>query len=92
MEDYDRRNTYRNRGRVTVQAGNDSPATYDGYVKVLVESLTAGTWVETDVDIMLNVFEDEEFPGRNIHGFNGMADDDLRVIEYIHTYQIPGLR
>ena len=28
----------------------------------------------------------------NVHGFSQMADDNLSVIEYIHTYQIPELR
>ena len=28
----------------------------------------------------------------NILGFTQQADDDLSVIRFIHTYQIPGLR
>jgi len=28
----------------------------------------------------------------DIHGFTQMADDDLSVIEFIHTYQIPERR
>lgn len=28
----------------------------------------------------------------NVLGFTQMADDDLSIIEFIHTYQIPGLR
>ena len=34
----------------------------------------------------------EPYPGANVRGFTIMADDDLRTIDYIHTYQIPGLR
>ena len=29
---------------------------------------------------------------QNILGFTQQADDDLSVIRFIHTYQIPGLR
>lgn len=92
MNTYNRGNTYRNRGQVETPGGFGQPATYNGDVRVLVESTTPGTWVEKDVDINFNVFDDVDFSGNNVHGFNGMADDDLRVIEYIHTYQIPGLR
>lgn len=92
MNTYNRGNTYRNRGQVETPGGFGQPATYNGDVRVLVESTTPGTWVEKDVDINFNVFDGVDFSGNNVHGFNGMADDDLRVIEYIHTYQIPGLR
>jgi len=67
-----------------------------------------GVWEETEVSINKNVFgieddtsggggpggpdNDNDFTGSNIKGFTVMGDDDLRVISYIHTYQIPGLR
>ncbi|MBU1234734.1 MAG: hypothetical protein KKD01_00920 [Proteobacteria bacterium] len=92
MNEYDRGATYRARGRVVTPGGGGQPASYDGNTTVLVESDTIGTWVETVVDINEKVFGNQPFTGTNIGGFNGMTDDDLGVIEYIHTYQIPGLR
>ena len=92
MHTYNRRITYQNRGLVETPAGYGLPATYNGMTRVLVESTTPGIWMEKDVDINLNVFDDIDFSGNNIRGFNQMSHDDLRVIEYIHTYQIPGLR
>jgi len=99
MGAYDRLATFANRGQIVTPSGNGSAATYDGNVRVLVEDLvTPGTWVETVVPITDNVFGSPENPtgepfnGIDILGFTKMADDDLRVIEYIHTYQIPGLR
>ena len=58
----------------------------------------AFTWIETAMPIFKTVFATTEkpdgadFTGTNIKGFTAMADDDLRTIDYIHTYQIPGLR
>lgn len=92
MNDYNRASTFRNRGRVVTSGGGGLPATYDGNTTVLVEASTPGTWVETVVDINEKIFGNQDFIGTNIQGFNGMTDDDLGVIEYIHTYQIPGLR
>ncbi|MBU0968258.1 MAG: hypothetical protein KKA54_18000, partial [Proteobacteria bacterium] len=65
------------------------------WVQTLVSS---GDWRETDVNINEKVFgimnnnNDNDFTGTNMRGFTTMGDDDLRVIGYIHTYQIPGLR
>jgi hypothetical protein len=99
MNTYHRLATFRNRGQAVTPAGDGHPAIYDGQVKVLVEtSEDSGMWEETEVSINRNVFgtarapEGEEFSGANVKGFTSMGDDDLRVIEYIHTYQIPGLR
>lgn len=100
MNGYERGTTYRQRGQVVTPPGNGSPAVYDGKVRVLVEDqATSGIWVETEQDIFETVFGGEDYPlegeetsGKDITGFTRMADDDLRVIDYIHTYQIPGLR
>ncbi|MDW7771944.1 MAG: hypothetical protein SCH71_03545 [Desulfobulbaceae bacterium] len=99
MNPYDRLLTYAGRGQVVTPAGDGLPATYDGNVRVLVEDQALpGTWVETVVPIAATIFGTADYPagepfvGTDITGFTAMADDDLRVIEYIHTYQIPGLR
>lgn len=99
MNTYHRLETFRQRGQVVTPGGGGGPATYDGTVRVLVEtSAGSGDWLETDVNINQQVFGaphapmGEEFSGANVKGFTVMGDDDLRVIEYIHTYQIPGLR
>ena len=99
MNTYHRLETFRNRGQAVTPAGGGHPATYDGQVMVLVETSTgSGVWEETEVSINRNVFgtshapAGEEFSGANVKGFTTMGDDDLRVIAYIHTYQIPGLR
>jgi hypothetical protein len=98
MEQYHRQETFTHRGQMATPPGSGSPATYDGTVKVLVQQATPGTWVETPMPIFETVFATpaspggEDFIGTDITGFTRMADDDLRVIEYTHTYQIPGLR
>lgn len=99
MEQYHRQETFTHRGQMVTPSGGGSPATYDGMVKVLVqEEATPGTWVETAMPIFATVFGTPaspggtDFIGTDITGFTRMADDDLRVIEYTHTYQIPGLR
>ncbi len=61
-------------------------------------SAGSGDWLETDVNINEKVFGAThyqgggDFVGSNMKGFTAMGDDDLHVIGYIHTYQIPGLR
>ncbi|MCJ7602959.1 MAG: hypothetical protein MUO63_15860 [Desulfobulbaceae bacterium] len=98
INQYNRQTTFENRGRKKVtQSGEGYEVTYDGTVSVLVEDAdTAGTWVEQDMPIFENVFGDgttgQDYSGIDISGFTTMADDDLRTIGYIHTYQIPGLR
>ena len=98
---YDRKATFTKRGRVidTDPPGEGSLGTYDGQVLVLVAKADQpGTWIETAMPIFKTVFattekpDGEDFTGTNIKGFTAMADDDLRTIDYIHTYQIPGLR
>lgn len=98
MNGYDRLSTYANRGQVVTPSGNGLPATYDGNVRVLVQQADPDVWVETLVPIDGTIFGTTDYPdgepfyGTDIIGFTTMTDDDLRVIEYIHTYQIPGLR
>jgi hypothetical protein len=89
--DYGREDTFVNRGGVENNPGGGSPATYDGKVNVLVEA-NPGTWVVTPMPIFGTVFGSVDYSGTNISGFTTMADDDVRTIGYIHTYQIPGLR
>ena len=96
---YDREVTFIHRGLVDQPPGGGSPGSYDGDVKVLVaDANTTGTWKETAMPIFKTVFatplhpNGEPYLGANIRGFTTMADDDLRTIDYIHTYQIPGLR
>ena len=99
MNTYHRLETFRHRGQAVTPGGGGQPATYDGTVRVLVEtSEGSGDWLETDVNINEKVFGAThyqgggDFVGSNMKGFTAMGDDDLHVIGYIHTYQIPGLR
>ncbi len=92
LNEYGRTLTYQNRGNVDTWGGSGIPASYTGSTDVLVESATAGTWVETEIILNSMVFNNQDQSGNNIRGFRWMSDDDLRTIEYIHTYQIPGLR
>ena len=93
MNEYSRELTFMNRGRVVTEPGGGNPATYDGFVQVLVEDPGhPGTWVDTPMPIYATVFGGVYFTGTDITGFTAMADDDLVTIGYIHTYQIPGLR
>mgnify|MGYP001151442048 CR=1 FL=1 len=92
MSRYERGITFRQRGQVVIPPGEGKPAVYDGNMRVLVAQPTPGTWVETVLPIFATVFDGIDADGTNITGFTRMADDDLRVIDYIHTYQIPALR
>lgn len=93
MSTYDRGYTFTHRGQIVTTPGLGNPATYDGKVRVLVENASqAGNWNETVLPIFPTIFGNVPFSGGNIAGFTTMADDDLRTINYIHTYQIPGLR
>jgi len=92
MSRYERGTTFRQRGQVVIPPGEGKPAVYDGNMRVLVAQPTPGTWVETVLPIFATVFDGIDADGTNITGFTRMADDDLRVIDYIHTYQIPALR
>lgn len=76
-----------------------------GYVTVLREDgVVQGAWSETPVEMMNGISFDNlglnanGFPdgtnsaSSNILGFTQMADDNLSIIKFVHTYQIPGLR
>ncbi|MHB8790473.1 MAG: hypothetical protein ACYDBT_11390 [Desulfobulbaceae bacterium] len=92
MNRYERGTTFRQRGQVVVAPAGGNPAEYDGNMRVLVEQSTPGIWAETVLPIFATIFGGIDADGTNITGFTRMADDDLRVIEHIHTYQIPALR
>ena len=98
LTDYDRMAIFTKRGRVidTDPPGGGSSGTYDGQVLVLVAKADQpGTWIETAMPIFATVFASAQPNAEsrtNIKGFTTMADDDLRTIDYIHTYPIPGLR
>ncbi|RJX35809.1 MAG: hypothetical protein C4531_01370 [Desulfurivibrio sp.] len=94
------------RGQVRTQGGvEDHPRPeYDGQVTVL-KSTSDGVWAETPCPIIGddsvsfdniglgdNGFPNGTVAANDILGFSQMADDDLSVIKFIHTYQIPGLK
>ncbi|MDF1553161.1 MAG: hypothetical protein P1P84_08875 [Deferrisomatales bacterium] len=106
LTDYSKFPVYFNYAAIT---GYDRTADFDARTQptILVESTTAGTWVETPVfltDPLLGVqFQDLGVDGTNgfptyspatvdFLGFTQMADDNLSTIKLVHTYQIPGLR
>jgi hypothetical protein len=100
---YSRLTTFTNRGQVVTEGGQGTAPTYDGNVTVL-QATGPGLWAETAMPIIDSATFDnlglgaDGFPtGQTVAtdyiiGFSQMADDDLSVIEFIHTYQIPGLR
>lgn len=76
-----------------------------GAATVLVETTKdSGAWNQTDVQMLGTIgFRNRgvdvstgaptnEPATENILGFTQMADDDLSIVEFIHKYQIPGLR
>lgn len=102
---YDRATTFvQHRGQARVRGENetcpdgseDCYYIYDGTFEFLEESSDPGTWVQTYRDLHERVFDEQDIPEpkltSNIGGFTSMADDDLQVIIFTHTYQIPGLR
>lgn len=92
MNQYQRKETFEYRGQVVTEPGGGMPAAYDGQMRVLVRQSDPDLWRETELPIYETVFGGSDADGTDVAGFTRMADDDLRVIEYIHTYQIPGLR
>jgi hypothetical protein len=91
------------RGELSSQGGNGSASTYTGQVNVLQG--TSPTWTETLVNLIggpigyegLGQDPTTHFPTKavansDILAFTQMADDNLSVIEFIHTYQIPERR
>jgi len=94
---YDRLDTFgRQRGRARDGREENQPYEYDGDVVFLEEvSPGSGTWVQTADSISGRVFNDVNVDAdrvSDVAGFTSMSDDDLQVIIYTHTYQIPGLR
>jgi hypothetical protein len=97
VTDYDRLDTFgRQRGRAREGREANEPYEYDGDVVFLEESAPgSGTWVQTADSISRRVFNDVNVDPAlvsDVAGFTSMSDDDLQVIKYTHTYQIPGLR
>jgi hypothetical protein len=97
---YDRLETFgQHRGRAQVGQPDDAPV-YDGMFEFL--ELTSennelfSAWQHTEDTINTRVFHDKDIVDpsltADIGGFTSMADDDLQVIKFTHTYQIPGLR
>ncbi|MCJ7600067.1 MAG: hypothetical protein MUO63_01040 [Desulfobulbaceae bacterium] len=96
---YDRIETFgKKRGRVKKDHIHIDyePYEYDGMVDFLEEtSPESGDWEEKEDSINLRVFNNSNVNtslASDIAGFTSMADDNLQVIKYTHTYQIPGLR
>lgn len=97
---YDRLETFgQHRGRVRGDLNLDPVVVeydYDGKIEFLAETPPeSGTWLHTADYINGRVFGNMNVaPDLNsdIGGFTSMADDDLQVIIFTHTYQIPGLR
>lgn len=95
---YNRETTFEARGQAATNPDGSViiPVTYDGNVRVIlggeVDGPTPGVWTETVVPIFPTIFNSVAYTGTNISGFTTMADDNVHAINYIHTYQIPGLR
>ncbi len=108
VNSYNRTNTFGVGARgqaVGGTGGNGLVPTYDGKVTVLWGGESSGVWAETAIPLLdrrlpwgyvvwgvqngtvLNTLGVD-----NIQGFTQQADDDLSVVDFIHTYQIPGLR
>lgn len=97
---YDRLETFgQHRGRVRGDLDPEIEVVeyeYDGMIEFLAETPPeSGTWLHTEDYISGRVFGNVNVaPEQNsdIGGFTSMADDDLQVIIFTHTYQIPELR
>ncbi|MBU4260805.1 MAG: hypothetical protein KKC76_02855 [Proteobacteria bacterium] len=91
---YDRLETFgQHRGRAKVGQPAIEPV-YDGMFEFL-EEISPGNWLHTEDYINGRVFDDVNVDPAltsDIGGFTSMSDDDLQVIKFTHTYQIPGLR
>lgn len=105
---YSRSGTFGGRGELAAPGGGGSAPTYSGDVWVLQGASPTWTetrvplvdgplghspMVYDNIGVNpLTHFESGNPGVSDILGFAQMADDDLSVIEFIHTYQIPGLR
>ncbi|MCP1335759.1 hypothetical protein [Futiania mangrovi] len=61
----------------------------DVEVTLMLPGTTDGTWVETDVNIWEDFFDEAEASGSNVDGFATATNDLVQVIEYIHEYAVP---
>jgi hypothetical protein len=103
----DRITIFGNRGEVNTPGGNYKQSTYTGNVNVLQGTspnwtttqvtITAGQMNGETIFDNIDLSSIDGFPNKdealsNILGFTQNADDNLSVISFIHTYQIPELR
>lgn len=96
---YDRLETFgQHRGRAQVGQPDNDPV-YDGMFEFLVVTSPTdelfSTWQHTEDYISGRVFGNVNVDPAlttDIAGFTSMSDDDLQVVVFTHTYQIPGLR
>lgn len=77
-------------GKVTVLTDTSGIGTT--WTVALVNMLEAIDFRNKTAPIDFGIPEDNKPAHYNVLGFSQMADDDLSIIEFIHTYQIPGLR
>ncbi|BCS98363.1 hypothetical protein DSLASN_39950 [Desulfoluna limicola] len=103
---YSRDDTFKSRGNIFLDTdGSWDIGSYTGEVSVLQGGEDSQIWTEDHYfEILTNIpfrswglgvngFPDfKTIATDNIAGFCQEADDDLSVIEFVHTYQIPGLR
>ncbi len=98
-------NKYNRNGTFGIKKGD--PERLEGYVRVLQGGNGSWTeedyWI-MDLQFQLDIgfhnigidpedgFPNGDMADSDIRGFAQMADDDLSVIGFVHTYQIPGLR
>jgi len=90
---YDRAATFgaRGGGYVTVLQGQ-SPTWTETDVEIIKAEYGLGISVFNNIGKGSGGFPNQQPAADNILGFCQEADDDLSVIEFVHTYQIPGLR
>jgi hypothetical protein len=95
VEEYIRNQTFRDRDEVSVlvcvedDAGNCTTS-WNEEVKSIMDHKVMRF---DNIDLNSDGFPDgEEYAKFNILGFTQQSDDDLSVIKFVHTYQVPSLR
>ncbi|WP_136796442.1 hypothetical protein [Desulfosediminicola ganghwensis] len=94
VSNYSRENTFAARGAggfVTVLQG-ESPDWKETGVEITGAQYGEGIPIFNNLGKGSGGFPNGQPAADNIQGFTQEADDDLSVIEFVHTYQIPGLR
>ncbi len=64
---------------------------FETVVKILEAEMDNKTNFDT-IEMNISGFPNGDVARYNILGFTQQADDDLSVINFVHTYQIPDLR